>query len=99
MNLLSRPDFKKLVFERDKNKCIFCKKPAVDAHHIFDRKLFKDGGYYLNNGASVCTECHWKCEKSEITIEDIWDKLGIKETIYPDGLDRSKKYDKWGKEI
>lgn len=34
--------------------CVFCKKPATEVHHILDRKLFDDGGYYENNGASVC---------------------------------------------
>src|ERR1035437_2446636 len=62
--LLEREEFKKQVFSRDGGKCIFCEKDAVDAHHIFDRKLFTDeeslGGYFLYNGASLCEEHHWK---------------------------------------
>ena len=56
MSLLSRAEFRDSVFKRDKNKCVFCDKAAIDAHHIIERKLWNDGGYYLNNGASVCEE-------------------------------------------
>lgn len=52
--LLTREDFKKIVFERDKHKCVVCGQPAVDAHHIIDRALWTDGGYYLDNGVSLC---------------------------------------------
>ena len=30
----------------------------VDAHHIMDRRLWKDGGYYLSNGAALCSKHH-----------------------------------------
>lgn len=33
--LLNRETFKTECFKRDKNKCVFCNKDAVDAHHIF----------------------------------------------------------------
>jgi 5-methylcytosine-specific restriction endonuclease McrA len=62
-SLLTREQYKNAVFKRDNHTCIFCDLPAVDAHHILDRKLFADGGYYLSNGASVCEQHHWDCEK------------------------------------
>lgn len=94
--LLSREDFKTQVFKRDKHTCVFCTKPAVDAHHIFDRKLFKDGGYYLNNGASVCEEHHWACEKTDISLKEVWDACKIVNPVYPQEFDASHEYDKWG---
>lgn len=48
--LLSRDQFRELTFERDKHTCVFCDKPAQDAHHIIERRLWSDGGYYLDNG-------------------------------------------------
>lgn len=98
--LLTRQEFKELVFKRDKSKCVVCGKPAVDAHHIFDRKLFDNGGYYLNNGASVCSECHIKCEKCEFSVEFVKEKARIDNLVYPECVDPTKgSHDKWGKLI
>ena len=98
MKLLSRQEFKEAVFKRDKDKCVLCGSPAVDAHHIIDRKVWPDGGYYIDNGASVCADCHWKCERSEILPDKIRSTIGLS-TVLPPGLDTSKSYDKWGKEV
>lgn len=58
--LLSREEFKKQVFARTNGKCCVpnCDCDAVDAHHIMDRRLWKDGGYYLSNGAALCSKHH-----------------------------------------
>lgn len=93
--LLSRDDFKDKVFKRDKHICVFCNKHAVDAHHIIDRKLFPDGGYYLDNGASVCDEHHWAVEKTDISVEEVRKACGITNIILPECFDSSKVYDKW----
>ena len=94
--LLTREQFKSLVFKRDRHTCVFCQKPAVDAHHILDRKLWEDGGYYLNNGASVCEEHHWACEKTDISVEDVRKACGITVVVLPKGFEPEKSYDKWG---
>lgn len=60
--LLSRDAFRESVFARDKRTCVFCECPAVDAHHIIKRRLWPDGGYYLDNGASVCEAHHVQCD-------------------------------------
>lgn len=97
--LLSRDLFRESVFKRDKQMCVVCKQPAVDAHHILDRKLFDDGGYYLNNGASLCEKCHIDAEKSKITCEELRLLIGITEPVLPEDLDPEITYDKWGKAI
>lgn len=99
MKLLSREQFKDQVFQRDSHKCVVCKKPAVDAHHILDRKLFDDGGYYLDNGSSVCEECHIAAEKTLISVEEIRNACGIINIVVPEGWDPNKRWDKWGNEI
>jgi hypothetical protein len=96
MQLLKREKFKELVFKRDKYKCIFCDKPAVDAHHVLDRALWKDQGYYINNGASVCAEHHWAVEKTDISVQEVWTKCGVTEPFLPPHLDPNLNYDKWG---
>lgn len=96
IKLLSREQFKELSFKRDNNSCVFCSKQSEDPHHIIDRKLFSDGGYYLDNCASVCHEHHWLVEKTDISVEEVRKAAGITNIILPEGFDSSKIYDKWG---
>lgn len=93
--LLSRGEFRKQVFKRDSHLCVVCKQKAVDAHHIVDRKLWPDGGYYLDNGVSVCSECHRLAEETKISATALRDLAGIKAIIIPKGF--SLDVDKWGK--
>ena len=67
--LLTREEFKKQVFAKTNGKCcvLGCSCEAVDAHHIMDRKLWKDGGYYLSNGAALCSKHHLDAEQGRIT--------------------------------
>ena len=94
--LLTRDEFREGVFARDKHKCVFCGKPAQDAHHILERRLWPDSGYFLDNGASVCGEHHIKCETTEISVEDVRLACGITRTVLPPHLYDDQQYDKWG---
>ena len=94
--LLKRSDFEMSVFYRDRCKCVFCGQKATAAHHILDRKLFSDGGYYLNNGVSVCDEHHWLCEIGELSVEEVRAAANIIIRILPIELFPDRIYDKWG---
>lgn len=94
--LLSREEFDRQVRLRSKGRCVFCNNVAADAHHILDRKLFSDGGYYLDNGAAVCHEHHWKCETTEISVEQVREAAGITNVVLPPGYPKEMRYDKWG---
>lgn len=96
MQLLSRDDFRKAVFERDGYKCVVCGQPAKDAHHIIERRLWPNGGYYLANGASLCSACHILAEQTNISTSQIREKAGIEITILPPHLYPDYEYDKWG---
>lgn len=97
MKLLTRGEFSKQVLARSRGKCVFCSKPAVDPHHILERKLFAaTGGYYLENGAAVCADHHWQCETTEISTEEVRAAAGITECCLPPDFDMTKRYDKWG---
>lgn len=96
MNLLSREKFREAVFQRDKYMCIVCNAPATDAHHIIERRLFPDGGYYLDNGVSVCSDCHIKCEQTTISCEHLRYVANIKRVVVPPHLYVDYQYDKWG---
>lgn len=97
--LLTRDAFREAVFVRDHYTCVLCDQPAVDAHHILERRLWNDGGYYLNNGASVCAEHHIACEKTNISVEDLRIACGITKPIIPEHLYDDQVYDKWGNPI
>lgn len=99
MPLLSRSDFKDQVFARSKGLCVLCGAPAVDAHHILDRKLYPDGGYYLSNGAAVCAPCHLDCEHTRVSVEQVRQAAGIPNPVLPPGLDPTALYDKWGNRL
>ena len=43
--LLTRDEFREAVFARDKHQCVVCAAPAIDAHHVVERKLWIDDGY------------------------------------------------------
>ena len=98
-DLLTREQFRLQVLGRLGGRCCLCPSPAVDAHHILDRKLFRDSGYYLANGAPLCGSCHLAAEQSQVAVETIREACGITVPILAPGLFPGKKYDKWGKEM
>jgi RNA ligase. len=97
--LLSREAFKHAVFERDGYKCVFCDELPEDAHHILERRLWPDGGYYLDNGVAVCSEHHIACETTELSVEDVRAAAGIRRILVPPHLYPDQPYDKWGNPI
>lgn len=108
--LLDRDSFRNAVFERDQYKCVFCHKSAeqtpegkLDAHHILERRLFNSpedfGGYFLDNGATVCEEHHRQCEMTTISCEEVRDACGIIETVIPSYFYADERFDKWGNNI
>ena len=96
--LLTREQFKFAVFLRDKQKCVHCGDPGVDAHHILDRKLFPDGGYYLDNGVTLCGACHLAAEHNELSPAQLRWEANIQKVILPPGVPEGV-HDKWGRVI
>jgi len=100
--LLTRDDFRSEVFQRDSFLCVVpeCNRPAVDAHHIIERRLWTDSserlGYFLENGASLCGKHHqFGAETCSIQPQVLrrWLNLPVR---LPKEWDREKSYDKWG---
>jgi hypothetical protein len=100
--LLIREEFRKKVLDRDGHSCILChNKENLAVHHIMERKLFDNGGYYVNNGASLCPSCHIEAEAGFIMPYKLWYKIGVEyeDYTYPKSLNGCKRWDKWGQEI
>lgn len=93
--LLTRDEFRNGVFRRDNHKCIVCGNTGQDSHHIMERRLFEDGGYYLENGATLCGACHIKAEQTLISPDQLYDILKV-DRILPDDLYDEFRYTKWG---
>ena len=97
--LLNRDTFRESVFERDGHLCVICGQPAKDAHHIIERRLFSDGGYYLDNGASLCEKHHLEAEMTTMECDDIRKAAGIETVVIPEHFYEDVEYDKWGNQI
>ena len=97
---LTRDAFREGVIARDGGKCVFCgSRERLDAHHILERRLFADGGYHLDNGATVCAEHHMACEQTTISVEQVREAAGITRKVLPDHLYHDQVYDKWGNPV
>ncbi len=94
--VITRDEFREGVFKRDSYRCVICGAPAKDTHHIIERRLFTDGGYYLDNGASLCERHHIEAEQTTLTCDEIRAKAGIENIILPEHFYDDFKYDKWG---
>lgn len=94
--LLTRDEFREGVFCRDRYRCVMCNVAAQDAHHIIERRLWDDGGYYLDNGASLCGQCHIDAEMTLLSCDEIRKAAGIEKIILPEHLYSDYVYDKWG---
>ena len=97
--LLTRDEFRESVFRRDGHKCVICSAAAKDAHHIIERRLWPDGGYYLDNGASLCEEHHIEAEKTTLSCEKIREAAHITKVLLAAHLYDDQAYDKWGNPI
>lgn len=94
--LLSRDDCRQAVFYRDDHKCVVCGAAAVDAHHLIERRLWPDGGYYLDNLVSLCEAHHMEAEQTVLDPQQLREAAGIEKIMLPPELDTHERYDKWG---
>lgn len=105
MKLLTRDKFREGTLSRLGGSCCVpeCVSPAVDAHHILNRNLFtephEEGGYFLENGAGLCSEHHWDAERTLISVASLRDFCGIDSPAVPGKLDSEVDYDCWGNTI
>ena len=54
-------EWRKQVFERDQYKCVECgQKGTLQAHHIKEWADYPDLRYEIDNGITLCRECHSK---------------------------------------
>lgn len=96
--MMTRDQFREGVFARD-GRCVVCHGPYADAHHLLERRLWGDGGYYLDNGVSLCETDHLRAETTELSVEFLREKAGITKIVVPSHLYPDQTYDKWGNPV
>jgi hypothetical protein len=108
--LLTREQATAQTLTRDGHRCIICGRGPndgikLDAHHIMNRRLWDDGGYYLENLVTLCddnaTHCHFKVKATLISCEELRKRANIKINLIPEHLDQDEgeRYDCWGNQI
>jgi len=97
--LLTRDEFRQSVFNRDGGICIVCGEKAADAHHVIERKLWENGGYFLDNGVSLCEKHHLQAEMTLVSCEDLRRLAGITKIVVPEHLYADDIMDKWGNPV
>lgn len=95
--LLSRREFRERCLERDDGTCLvpWCGEDADEVHHIIERALWDDGGYYMANGASVCNDHHQYAEENLIPPHAFWRWIEA-DPLTPEGIPTN--INKWGDE-
>jgi len=59
----------KNVFDRDGNKCVICgSTEKLEAHHIKEVCMFPELIYNIDNGLTLCRECHKKTDNYGINF-------------------------------
>lgn len=107
---LGRAGFEAAVRARDGHRCVVCGARAnaaggtaiVDAHHILNRRLWDNGGYFLENGVTLCADgCHLRAERTLVSCEQLRELAGISVTVLPEHFeqDEGEKYDCWGNQV
>ena len=74
-----REKFRNAVFSRDDFKCKICGYSGkLDAHHISSRNCFHNGGYVVENGITLCENCHMSAERLEAGFHptDLYNMIG-----------------------
>lgn len=95
--LLTRDSFRESCLERDGYKCLECNISSnLSVHHVIERRLWDDGGYYIENGITLCDECHMKAEATILSCEHLRALAKIKIIILPDDFYSDQIYTKWG---
>lgn len=93
---MTRQEFREAVFTRDSHCCVVCHAPAVDAHHLLERRLWPDGGYHVDNGVSLCGPDHLRAESTALTPRELRLSAGITKILVPPHMETDEEYDKWG---
>lgn len=97
---LDRDAFRQRCLNRDGHKCVVCQEQSnLAVHHIIERRLFPDGGYYIENGSTLCQKHHIEAEQTVLSCDELRNLCNIQNVCLPPHLYKDHQYDKWGNVI
>lgn len=95
--LLTRTEFREGCLKRDNFVCVICGTTNdLSVHHIIERRLFDNGGYFLQNGATLCEIHHIDAESTKLSCSEIREAAQIDCILLPDDYYADHEYTKWG---
>jgi 5-methylcytosine-specific restriction endonuclease McrA len=90
-----RKQFRDAVFRRDNYCCVLCgwgdDVEKLDAHHITDRNDIPNGGYVLENGITLCRDCHRSAEDGAFSPEELYRVIGSSKAKAFEAATRTEK--------
>ncbi|WP_241032698.1 RNA ligase family protein [Pseudomonas viridiflava] len=97
--LLTPSQFQDAVLVRDNCTCVICKQPGAKVVHLLDKALWSDGGFYRENGATVCLEHDLAFKRTTLSVEEVRKAAGISTVLLPEHLSVDHKYDCYGNQF
>lgn len=94
-----REYFNQRVLDRDQHSCVNCGSGGTEVYHIMESRLFEDGGYYVDNGVTLCYPCRLLAEQTLLSCDELRSKSGIRQIVLPPHLEMNTTYDRWGNPI
>lgn len=103
-------EWRKKVFVRDLFKCQLCgTRGLLQGHHIKMKSKFPQYMYNINNGITLCIDCHVIVTKKEVMFEQLFSKIVNKtlsidyiykffnslDTLHPEIVNQFKKKRRW----
>lgn len=75
-NIAEYKDWRSSVYKRDDYRCKVCySNKDLNAHHIYPKQYHIDKVFELDNGITLCGECHRKTYRKEYEYVPIFEKI------------------------
>ena len=84
------PKVKRLVYERDGGRCIFCGRQGLPEAHYISRA--RGGMGIPENIITVCRECHRRMDASTERAQYLMRAKAYLDILYPGITDEQRKY-------
>lgn len=100
LSILLRPtNFQREVLSRDHHACVCCRSTDVVVAHLLNQQLWSDGGFYVENGVTVCREHELELKRTNLSLETLREAARIPYALTPDHLSAEASYDHWGNQL
>ena len=64
-DLIENINWRNLIFKRDNYKCKICENKKIEAHHLNSYTNYPQERFNINNGITLCKDCHKSYHKTK----------------------------------